>query len=152
MLTPKTRMKTERKSEILEVRHAGLNAYGDEHQVVSVKSPGSAIHRKKPCPNCPWRVDAVGEFSAEAFRHSAETAYDMSNKIFACHEAGIQRTAIFAGFLLRGADHNLAIRLKYLQGHQLDATCDGVELHDSYRAMAIANGVPADDPVLAPCR
>ena len=88
MLTPKTPMKPERKSEILEVRHAGLNAYGDDHQVVSVKSPGSAIHRKKPCPNCPWRVDAVGEFPAEAFRHSAETAYDMSNKIFACHEAG----------------------------------------------------------------
>lgn len=29
---------------------------------------------------CPWRVDATGEFPADAFRHSAETAYDMATE------------------------------------------------------------------------
>jgi hypothetical protein len=28
---------------------------------------------------------------------------------------------------------------------------DGLELFDSYRSMADANGVPPNDPILAPC-
>lgn len=29
---------------------------------------------------------------------------------------------------------------------------DGIALYDSYREMAVANGVPPDDPIIAPCR
>lgn len=78
----------------------------------------------------------------------------MSTHTFACHDSGARKPALCAGFLLRGADHNLAIRLALVVKGQSfnDVTDGGHPLHDSYRDMAIANGVPADDPSLAPCR
>jgi len=140
------------KTTITAVRPAGANERGELHQVLTVEGGGGS-YRRKPCRNCPWRVDAVGEFPAEAFRHSAPTSYDMAQNTFACHQSGKDKPATCAGFLLRGADHNLAVRLKRMKGQRFDDVTDGGhELHDSYRAMAIANGVPADDPVLAPCR
>ncbi|UUZ62866.1 DUF6283 family protein [Polaromonas sp. P1-6] len=58
-----------------------------------------------------------------------------------------------AGFLLRGADHNLAIRLKRMKGEILDNISDGGhELHANYREMAIANGIPEGDKALRLCR
>lgn len=127
---------------------------GENHQVVTVVSEGQSGYRRKPCAKCPWRVDAVGEFPAEAFRHSANTAYDMAAHEFACHESGCDKPATCAGFLLRGADHNLATRLKVIAGRlDLSAVSDGgLALFGSYREMAEANGVPSDDPVLARCR
>lgn len=137
---------------ITNVRPAGVNEHGD-HQVVTVSvAGGSDVYRRQPCGSCPWRVDAVGEFPAEAFRHSAHTAYDMDGALFSCHESGAKKPAICAGFLLRGADHNLAVRLKRMQGVCFDVEDGGHELHASYRAMAIANGVGADEAVLAACR
>jgi Family of unknown function (DUF6283) len=125
---------------------------GDCHQVVTVEG-GQGGYRRKPCSDCPWREDATGEFPAEAFRHSANTAYDMSTHTFACHQSGAVKPAVCAGFLLRGADHNLAVRLKRLNGQIVDDVTDaGLELHANYRAMAVANGVDADDEILRPCR
>lgn len=125
---------------------------GDDHQVVTVEG-GRKTYRRVPCPTCPWRKDAVGQFPAEAFRHSAQTAYDMSTHVFSCHESGSSKPAACAGFLLRGAAHNLAVRLAMLQGRIRDDVSDGGhELHDDYRAMAEANGVDPQDPVLQPCR
>lgn len=124
---------------------------GDEHQVVTVEGGGSG-HCKRPCADCPWRVDATGEFPAEAFRHSASTAYDMAQNTFACHQAGTGKPKTCAGFLLRGGDNNLTVRLGHMQGKFRDVSDGGHALHADYRAMAIANGVDADDPVLAPCR
>lgn len=136
-----------------------IDAYrpaGDAHQVVTVRrtEPEARLcYRKKPCADCPWRRDAVGEFPAEAFRHSAETAYDLSRHVFSCHASGLRKPAICAGFLLRGAQHNLGIRLAYLERKiGGDVSDGGHALFNSYREMAIANGVAADDPVLAPCR
>jgi hypothetical protein len=55
--------------------------------------------------------------------------------------------------LLRGADNNLAVRMGYFTGRlKGDVHDGGHELHNNYRAMAIANGVAADDPALAACR
>lgn len=130
-------------------RITNVRPAGDSHQVVTVEGRSNGAHRKQPCATCPWRVDAVGEFPAEAFKHSASTAYDMSGSVFSCHESGSVKPATCAGFLLRGADHNLAMRLR---GYPQDVTDGGTELHESYRAMAVANGVPADDPVLQECR
>ena len=136
-----------RKAEVTRTRAAG-----PDHQVVTVEG-GKGGHRRKPCARCPWRVDAVGEFPAEAFRHSVETAYDMATHTFACHESGTSKPAMCAGFLLRGAGHNLTVRLKLIQGTSFsDVEDGGQELHENYRVMAIANGVAPDDPVLAPCR
>lgn len=125
---------------------------GPDHQVLTVEG-GRRGYCRKPCPSCPWRKDAVGEFPSEAFRHSAPTSYDMSDRIFACHTAGSERTKACAGFLLSGAEHNLAVRLMHLRGELAgDVSAAGHELFGSYREMAIANGVDPADPVLAPCR
>jgi len=125
---------------------------GADHQVLTVEG-GNGAYRKQPCPDCPWRKDAVGKFPAEAFKHSANTAYDMSQHTFGCHQSGKAKPTTCAGFLLRGAEHNMLVRIGAMKGRFKDDVTDGGhELHDSYRAMAIANGVPSDDPVLLPCR
>ena len=138
------------KIKIIETRAAG-----DDHQVVTFARPegSSTCYRRKPCKKCPWRQDAVGEFPAEAFRHSARTAYDMALSVFSCHSAGKENPATCAGFLMRGADHNLSVRMSYFRreiGNDLDDK--GLALFESYRDMAIANGVDPDDPILKPCR
>lgn len=121
--------------------------------VVTLEGGGGA-YKRVPCSQCPWRVDQTGSFPAEAFRHSAATAYDMAEATFACHMAGAEHPAICAGFLMRGADHNLDVRMKCARGAMdFNAISDGgVELHDSYRAMAVANGCDEDEEVLRPCR
>ena len=137
------------KTRIIRTRAAG-----PDHQVVTLEGGPSGSYRREPCATCPWRVDAVGEFPAEAFRHSAATAYDLADRTFACHSSGTRRPTICGGFLLRGATHNLCVRLKIMKG-EIDirnVNDGGVKLHASYRAMAIANGVDPCDPVLEPCR
>jgi hypothetical protein len=140
----------------------GRRAAGPEHEVVSVVG-GRGGYRRRPCggptptpdrPGCPWRVDAAGGFPAEAFGHSARTAYDMADKAFGCHESGTDRTAVCAGFLLRGAVHNLGVRMAVRARRiDLDQVDDGGhELWPDYRAMAVANGLDPHDPRLRACR
>lgn len=98
-------------------------------------------------------LTAVGKWPAEAFRASAETAYDMATHTFACHSAGAANPRLCAGFLLRGADHNMRVRLDRMHDLVSDDVDDGGHvLHASYVAMAVANGVPSDDPALQACR
>lgn len=126
---------------------------GPDHQVVTVEG-GPGTYRRRPCGGCPWVVDNDGSFPADAFRHSARTAYDLAREKFACHEMGTDKPMTCAGFLLRGAEHNLAVRMAVMAG-DLDpdqVRDDGRTLHKSYRDMAIANGVDPDDPTLGPCR
>lgn len=123
---------------------------GQEYEVVSLKG-GSGTPRRRICDDCPWRVDAkIGAFPAEAFRRSAVTAYDLSDHRFACHTSGKERPQTCVGFLLRGADHNMSVRMSPVDPETLDT--GGAELYPSYRAMAEANGVDPNDPALAPCR
>ena len=56
---------------------------GADHQVVTVISEQGGAYRREPCGGCPWRIDQTGVFPAEAFRHSARTAYDMATNCFA---------------------------------------------------------------------
>lgn len=136
-----------RPAEIVNVRPAG-----PEHQVLTVV--GRAGYRRRPCGTCPWRLDQVGVFPAEAFRHSARTAYDGAEEAFGCHESGADAPQDCAGYLLVGAAHNLTVRIKIREG-EIDPeqiTDGGHPLHESYRAMAVANGVPPDDPALRACR
>jgi hypothetical protein len=131
-----------------------VTAAGPDHQVVTLEG-GKGGFRRTVCSDCPWRKDAVGEFPPEAFKHSANTAYDMSDHIFSCHQSGIEKPAACAGFLLRGADHNMKVRFKYVLGEIKRGDVKepkGISLHENYRAMAIANGVPKDDPSLVKCR
>lgn len=126
---------------------------GPDHAVQTVEG-GSGRFMKSPCPDCPWRKDAVGVFPAEAFRHSASTAYDMAGSTFGCHQAGNANPATCAGFLLRGAEHNMLVRVnERIHGEDYSKVHDGGhDLHGDYVDMAVANGVSPDDPVLAPCR
>ena len=132
---------------ITQIRPAGI-----DHQVVTVEG-GGGNYRRTPCADCPWKTSATGVFPAEAFKLSAHTAYDMSSEIFGCHQSGSTNPATCAGFLLRGGDHNLAVRLGFMSGKYLDDVSDGGHaLHADYRSMAQTNGVDVDDPVLTPCR
>lgn len=137
------------KNKILAVRPAG-----DEHQVVTLKAEGDRRYRRKPCGGCPWVIDNTGDFPAEAFEHSANTSEDMSLNAFACHESGSERSSTCAGFLLRGADNNLAVRLGVSQGvYDLDQVHEGdLDLYDNYRAMAVGNGVDPESPALKDVR
>lgn len=145
---PRLRHRTSRPT-ITRVRAAGF-----EHQVATVEGgPPAANYRRSPCGGCPWRVDQTGVFPPEAFLHSASTAYDMADSAFGCHEAGTDQPITCAGFLLR-TDHNLAVRLAVARGAvDLSKVHDGGhELHDSYRAMAVANGCNPNAPELRHCR
>lgn len=135
------------------VEIVGTMPAGPDHQVVSIKG-GSKAYKRTPCQQCPWRKDQAGSFPAAAFRHSANTAYDLSEHTFACHMAGAESPTTCAGFLMSGADNNLAARMNYASGAwDFEAVSDGgLDLWPSYRAMAVANGVDPDDPALAPCR
>lgn len=122
-------------------------------QVVSL-SGGSGQYRRQPCGGCPWRVDNSGDFPAGAFAHSADTAADMSGRAFGCHESGTEHPVTCAGFLLRGAEHNMAVRLKLMSGaiDMSQVTDGGHDLHAGYVTMAVANGLDRRDPALSRCR
>ena len=124
----------------------------ENHEVVTVVGDGG--YRRIPCRGCPWRVANAGEFPAEAFRLSADTAYDGAFNQFACHESGAEKAATCAGFLLRNSANNVGARIKAIKGEiDYSALVEPAEaLFGSYREMAIGNGVAPDDPVLARCR
>lgn len=129
--------------------------YGVVHMVTKA-GEGKKLVRKKPCKTCPWRKDAErNRFPAEAYRISAITAHDTSLNMFSCHESGTGKPAVCAGFLLANSNHNIGVRLDYISG-KLDPSHtgnpDNVELYESYREMAIANGVDPEDPAIAACR
>ncbi|NRB41637.1 MAG: hypothetical protein HRU20_24730 [Pseudomonadales bacterium] len=67
-----------------EVRQ--ITPVDENHQVVTVEGVDRK-YMKRPCPDCPWRKDAVGVFPAQAFRVSAHTSYDMNEHSFGCHTA-----------------------------------------------------------------
>jgi len=143
-------------------RIVGVRPAGPDHRVLSVVGGGKRTARRTPCPDCPWRKDAVGEFPPEAFIHAAPTGYDVPETIarwaagdppstFACHQSGAARPATCAGFLLsESAAHNLALRMASGPIRTPDGA--GLDLFLDYYAMAVANGVPADHPAIAPCR
>lgn len=111
------------------------------------------LNPAKPCAECPWRRDVPpGQFEPERFRSLARTAYDMSSVLFQCHKSSDQRPTVCAGFLLRGALHNLAVRLAISREEIGSAEDGGYPMVADYREMAIRNGVDPDDTVLMPCR
>jgi hypothetical protein len=126
----------------------------DENHAVITLEGGGFRYCRRPCPECPWRTRNAGSFPAEAFRLSAGTAYDAAFATFSCHMAGAEKPAVCAGFLLQNAANNIGVRLAAMAGNYDHRCVDaaGAELFESYRAMAEANGVPPDDPILKPCR
>ena len=123
----------------------------DKNNVVHTILGGGGGHCKEVCPQCPWRVDQTGAFPAKAFVHSASTSYDAATNKFSCHMAGTENPKTCAGFLLRGADDNIAVRMGKATGKIGKVREPSVELHPSYKAMAIANGVGRRNPALRDC-
>jgi hypothetical protein len=110
-------------------------------------------HVRKPCKECPWRVDVPpGQFAPERFEALAVTAHDMTLHVFTCHKTPEDKPRMCAGFLLRGARHNLAVRLDYRSGPPEGLHDGGHALHPHFRAMALAQGVDPHSPALADCR
>ena len=108
----------------------------------------------EPCAECPWRTDVPpGRFPPARFVALAHTAYDMSLVQFGCHKSGEEDPIGCAGFVRRGATHNLGARLAAGRGViDLHADHDDENLFANYRAMAIANGVDPGHPALKRCR
>jgi hypothetical protein len=79
----------------------------------------------------------------------------MAIERFACHMTGADNIRTCAGFLLRNADNNFAIRMAIRCG-DIDPSAlvdPGADvLFNSYRDMAIENGVDPDSPALKDCR
>lgn len=124
----------------------------DENNAVLTVTGGSGRYCRTPCPECPWRRANAGNFPAEAFRLSADTASDMATHTFACHMAGAENPATCAGFLLsESARDNLAVRLAHMKDSMLDVDPAGADLWPTYRKMAVANGVSPRDPALYHC-
>jgi len=90
----------------------------------------------------------TGHFPPERFEHLASTARDASLVQFSCHQTPDERPQACAGFLLRGSRHNLGARLAKLTGAYGGVEDPGDPLYDSYREMAIANGVDPQHPSL----
>lgn len=126
----------------------------ENHDVVSLRGDSDGSYCKKPCEECPWRLDSpVGAFPADAYRHSARCAQNMSGHTFACHMAGTGNPKTCAGFLLKGSRHNMAVRLALsAEKIKLEEVSSEVDLYDNYVDMAVANGVPLRDPALRNCR
>ena len=72
------------------------------HQLCTVEN-GSGRCRHMPCSECRWTIDQTRKFPPEAFRHSANMAYDRSMHEFAYHVSRSEKPATCAGFLPRGA-------------------------------------------------
>lgn len=108
----------------------------------------------RPCDECPWRTDVeTGRFPPERFRRMAHTAADMDPGLFQCHRTTAKRPLVCAGFLERGADHNLTVRLAYIKGRlEIVDRSGGIPLYEGYREMAVANGVDPTDASLEQCR
>lgn len=135
------------------VKVIGVTPADENNQVLALEG-GAGTYRKTPCPGCPWVKENIGSFPAEAFRISAHTSYDRAMNKFGCHESGKEKPATCAGFLLRNSKNHLGVRISISRGNLDPSTLvEGErELFDSYKEMAIANGVSADDPRLALCR
>jgi hypothetical protein len=125
--------------------------------VTTVFTSDAPVHRVRaePCAECPFRMDVpTGVFPPDAFRESAPTAYDAALSTFGCHMSKMSAPATCAGFLKLHSENNLMVRMSLLSGRiDLTAVSDGgYPLYATYREMAVANGVPADDPCLRPVR
>lgn len=107
-------------------------------------------HAKMPCVECPWRTDVpVGKFPPERYVALAPTAYDMGGTVFACHMSKDGGEFACAGFILQSSAHNFRCRMARLP---FDDVRSPYPLFNTYRELAIANGVDENHYALRNCR
>lgn len=107
---------------------------------------------KRPCPNCPWRVDAEpGEFTEERHRALARAngrpgdEAPIGSPMFGCHKIETEPGAACAGWLAVAGHHHLTVRLAVitdrLPAEALRPGDDWPELFPDYAAMLAHNGI-----------
>lgn len=107
-------------------------------------------HAKIPCAECPWRTDVpAGKFPPERYVALASTAYDMASTVFACHMSKDGSEFACAGFILKSSVHNFRCRMARAP---FDEVRSPYPLFETYRELAVANGVDEYDPALRNCR
>ena len=107
-------------------------------------------HANIPCAECPWRTDVpVGKFPPERYVALAATAYDLGRTVFACHMSKDGGEFACAGFILQSSAHSLSCRMSR---EMFDGVRSSYPLFETYRELAVANGVSEDDPALMNCR
>lgn len=82
-----------------------------------------SLHIKRPCDECPWRIDAEpGRFEAERWEALAASSHDghfgpqITDPMFACHKTPDGKERACAGWLaVEGANHP-RIRLGVMTG------------------------------------
>jgi Family of unknown function (DUF6283) len=111
-------------------------------------------HAKRPCGECPWRLDATpGKFPAARYDALAATAgtpgaeAGFDAPIFACHMSEEGRDRACAGWLASIGQEHLRIRLAVAMGdlppEALTPAPGWPALHPDYASLATANGSPA---------
>lgn len=138
--------KQKKTAQVVRTRPAG-----PDHQVVTIEGAewvsSPALQRLPLAEGCRGRI-STGSFRALGQHRIRHGAKHLCVPPVWCSKAGHLRR-----ILLRGADHNLSVRLGYLKGViDHDVKDGGLALHDGYREMAIANGVDPDHPALKQCR
>lgn len=115
-------------------------------------SPEPLPHQKRPCVECPWRVDAErGRFPVERYESLSCTAGSpgleaaFTAPMFACHKTVEGRDRACAGWLaVAGVEHlgvRLAVAMGRLEASALEPGEGWPELYSSYEEMAAFNGV-----------
>lgn len=110
-------------------------------------------HMKKPCGECPWRVDvATGRFPPERYERLACTSGTAGNEaglgapMFACHKSVEGREAACAGWLaVAGGEHlgvRWAVSMQRLDASALAPGEGWPVLYASFEEMAAFNGWP----------
>lgn len=136
----------------------GTKIASDEYGVTSIETSGGRKHvaRKTPCEQCPWREDVpTGVFPAECI--PAQRTHRLRCRhvhVRLPHGGRAASGHMCAGFLLRHGAHNLSVRIA-LSGERIDLdkiSDGGFPIYETYRDMAVANGVDPDDLVLKPVR
>ena len=77
---------------------------------------------------------------------------DTWDHTFGCHQSGLGKPQTCAGYILRGDDAiswRIAVAMGQFDPKQVHSD---VDLFGSYYEMAVANGVPPDDPALEGCK
>lgn len=108
-------------------------------------------HMKRPCPECPWRVDSPPDqfescrFDAlRATTGSAGSEAHFGSPLFACHKTTEGRDAACAGWLAVAGYENLSVRFAVITGLLPDTVlrpgADWPDLYGSYDEMAAAKG------------
>lgn len=108
--------------------------------------PKIHFRRSETCTECPWRRDvAVGHFPPERYVSLRRTCEQGFNNVFACHQTAEGHETVCVGYLMVDGLNNFRVRLAVIQGQydpkMLKATGP---LYESFREMAVANGVVWD--------